>query len=324
MKLFLINSAKFIALSLSIYCVPLIGYNILLEQRIEDINTLRSSTKILLFGDSHMHRSVNDIDHESLENRAYHSENFYINLHKLKGVIECENNDRVKAVCLSYNFFSLRSSRDSMFVKDSRDNWIDDYKPIYRSAKNLPYLYNLITDNNDISILLRSYLSTNIELIQRVLTSAPKDILPCYKGYFAPSEECNTNDVNLLDAAILRHYGELERFDIDKYISQNQIDILKVTITYLIERDTQLFLVNAPQHEKYNNAVPYELKEFNTQLAQQLHEEYGAIYLDYHDMNLPDSCFLDFDHLNTRGANIFTPILLADIESYLSQTQSQK
>ena len=86
------------------------------------------------------------------------------------------------------------------------------------------------------------------------------------------------------------------------------------------EEKFNIILVTTPQTYIYNSIIGkenYQERIYNNILK--LKEEYDFIYLDYsHDNRFENnfSLFYDDDHLNEKGAKIFTKILLNDIKNY--------
>lgn len=66
-----------------------------------------------------------------------------------------------------------------------------------------------------------------------------------------------------------------------------------------------LILIATPLNSAYSIDCHYENK-FRAALSQSASE---SIFIDFRRMHLPDSCFLNMDHLNEKGAKIFTRIL---------------
>ncbi len=314
------------------FCIKLIGFwaivavlvviqNIWFEYRITQINHIRSDARILVLGDSHLRHGVNDVLCPEFENRGSIGEPYIVSYYKERGIIDYMkevNPSQIKAICLSYNFFSLSYKRDSMFVGSKLGYWIDNYTPVFRNINDLPTRYGVPVDNI-YTLPIRTHLLSVDQLEDSLLYNL-------YRGAFynpagkrsmedeVTTEEDTSNNIDDEDAT----YGNLREFKVNKFISPIQQNILCEIIKYAKLQDLKIFLVNAPQSKRYNDKVPNSLKLFHRKFADELANEYGLVYLDYHNINLPDSCFGDESHLNIYGANYFTPALLKDIEEVLN------
>lgn len=118
----------------------------------------------------------------------------------------------------------------------------------------------------------------------------------------------------------LSHLGITDkRYSHNKNIGINQ---LKEIIYFCEEKKFKPVLISTPQTYLYNNEIGdknYQERIYNNikEVEKQLGKKY--LYLDYsHDKRFEDHLgyFADSDHLNEKGAEYFTEILLDDIKSY--------
>jgi len=114
-----------------------------------------------------------------------------------------------------------------------------------------------------------------------------------------------------LDKTIKRHY--YAESDTLCHISQTAIQALDSLILLAQKKDSRLVLFVAPVHPQYQQAIPEPFKkQFRKTLA--YCREKGIRILDYSQLSLPDSLFYDYDHLNEKGARIFTQKLTEDLK----------
>ncbi len=279
--------------------------NIVWEKR--KIDTLRKDARILVLGDSHLECGLIDDNYPIFENRCYSGEPYILNYYKLRSIKKNNDTDHIDAICLVYSYISIAKYRDSIFVSNESKQYIDNYAPALVDYNNLPSKYG-VPFNSQYILPIRARLP-NLEHFS--LTS--------WKGGYRHHTVSNIDpSSDLLSKQIEHHQYKYCDSGLDNYISTIQINFLKHIASYSNDLNIPLFLVNTPQHRDYNNVVPETIKEFHSKLAQELSANYATIYLDYHDMELPDSCFRDYDHLNDNGANIFTPTLLKDITLLLN------
>lgn len=69
--------------------------------------------------------------------------------------------------------------------------------------------------------------------------------------------------------------------------------------------DFAIYLVSLPVHEAYHKEVP---TKFKLALNRALNK-FGQRSITYHEYSFPDSLFADYDHLNHKGAGVFTKSL---------------
>ncbi|MGL4999401.1 MAG: hypothetical protein ACRC5T_10575 [Cetobacterium sp.] len=184
-----------------------------------------------------------------------------------------------------------------------------DYKEIYEGnknqqelKKNFPLLYN----GNDLRAVIK-YFITNIS-----------------KGDFTPKEPIHPKNLTLeekiveADTTTARHLGVSDnKLNQPFEIAVNQV---KDIITICKENNLIPILVTTPQTYLYNDRIGeknYEeriyskIKKVNESFQNEL------IYLDYsHDKRFENNLdlFADDDHLNRKGAEIFTKIVLEDLK----------
>lgn len=73
------------------------------------------------------------------------------------------------------------------------------------------------------------------------------------------------------------------------------------------EKDVELILLSTPFHSAYptgrvklaDNYYQREMKSFR--------------WLNYSKLSLPDSCFADYEHLNSKGSTVFSEILKEEL-----------
>lgn len=86
-------------------------------------------------------------------------------------------------------------------------------------------------------------------------------------------------------------------------------------------RELPLILVRLPHHRSYRAQRPAEHEAAFDALLQQVRAAQGGrepLFVDYEAMPLGDDAFYDADHLNTRGASLFSAQLARDIAAILA------
>lgn len=86
------------------------------------------------------------------------------------------------------------------------------------------------------------------------------------------------------------------------------------------ERNVELVLLNTPLHRKYKNGVPDSFVRKFTEIL----NRYNLRCIDHSSLQFSDSCFLpDGDHLNLKGANMYTEYLKVNVLQSTSVSHSR-
>lgn len=316
MNLFLKNFGRFLLLNGVVYVFFILVFNYLFESEKHGEECLRNDTRILVTGDSHMHHAIDDTLYPVFENRASESASYFEIYHKLQAILSHPdfNKDNIDAVCISYNYFSLGTSR--RYVGDKANYWIDRDQPILRSPSHYPADYGYPINESRLSLLGITYLPKLENLLYFRKSGKIRD-WSYYHGSFAKSaNDCLIGKQESLEGALSRHYGNLSQSWDPSFLEQMAgYDILCHIADLMKRKKIPLVLINLPQHSDYNARVPLWLVRLHTKCAQDLADAYDTIYLDWHDLPLSNSMFYDYDHLNTQGAKKVTLLLLQELES---------
>jgi len=91
---------------------------------------------------------------------------------------------------------------------------------------------------------------------------------------------------------------------------------LKSTIEYCYTKGFTPILVTTPLHEEYKKHFSEEFLEVFDSDIEKLQKEYsGLLYLDYSEfMSDETNNFMDSDHLNSRGREIFTKSIILELK----------
>lgn len=280
-----------------------------INDAVQEINTLPSGKKIIALGDSHIVYSINDKACEEFVNRGGDSEPYYYNYLKLKALLENKQNNKDSILCIVVvmNPFSFASSRDSMFVKDKASHYYHVYMPFHQIYENSPMEHHLVIgrEENFKSYIVSKLNFLNKERCKTFLDVDYKSYLSYYKGQYAEYDNKFDNNVELRVQSLIKTEKEFKwRFEESRQPLILE-DIARLTMKY----DIPLVLLNTPCNYRFHERVYKQLECFNDSISQSLAQRYNVRYIDLLRYPLPDSCFRDVNHLNTKGANIFTPML---------------
>lgn len=253
---------------------------------------LPHNKSIVLLGNSHIETGINDSILCNSFNFARSSDNLeqvYCKIKLLK-----RYNNQLDTVIIGY---------DNMIMK------LDLSKPI--QGVYSPYFYDTYTINDIQKIILSSSFSYVVSHFYYPLH--------CEKiGQALPAfYDSNTNVSNLLN---LGRYEYLIRDKLDYHIkltenkrnyNSNSYDCLskyfmEQIIDYCQDNHIYIIFICPPQHKKSPSDKTFYKEYYN--------KNYSHIkFYDFRDMHLPDSCFGDLDHLNYRGAKVFSEYLEKEV-----------
>lgn len=315
MKKYIIKISIFVLILFSIICLRARITQHYLELAVKEVNLIPEDVKILAFGDSHIHSGVNDNLYPMFQNRASSGEGYYYNYIKLRDVLSDKRNniDSIQCIVLAFNSFSFsKRDRDSIFVSKKMGQFVRNYRCIHQNKNNSPSNFGLPIDAE----YLKKELFTKLNLVDKrnfegfIKNQSISNIdIASYKGGFNEHNDYNKMIVYNKDFLFERYCLNPNQFE-QQYQNSIQIKILEMIAQLTFEYRIPLILVNAPCHESFYSVVYEKLEYYNNSVAEELNKKYGVIYLDYLRYPMDDSCFYDSDHLNRKGANIFTPILL--------------
>ena len=119
------------------------------------------------------------------------------------------------------------------------------------------------------------------------------------------------------ESAVKRHITDRKEI-----VNEKEINALYDIIDFCKDRGIKPILVTTPYTDVYNEKVPVEfLKSFH-EIVETVQEECGVEYYDYADdirFCKNYDLFLNADHLNKKGALLFTKILVEDQKEFVEK-----
>lgn len=85
-------------------------------------------------------------------------------------------------------------------------------------------------------------------------------------------------------------------------VSRVQLGYLSALVSWATGENIELILVRTPLHERYREAVPPNISSTLDSVWVSLAATENVQLIDFSKMSLPDSAYLDYDHLDTLGA----------------------
>jgi hypothetical protein len=120
----------------------------------------------------------------------------------------------------------------------------------------------------------------------------------------------NTSNLGDWEKVIHHHY-----YDDDKVLGVSEVaEAYLDSIIRVCEENKMIpILINSPVHESYYNKIP----EANLAMFDKMKTKYeakGINIIDKAQERFPDSFYLNSDHLNASGANVFTEEILKELK----------
>jgi hypothetical protein len=267
-----------------------LGINFLLNSWfISSQSGLSVKSSVIIAGDSHLQTSVDPAMFHSANNISLPAEPAIATFLKLKFLFNQHTPD---TLILGFSQHTISGFNDLKF-KDLR--WANEMFRRYYAVMNLDVISELEYDE-------RIWQQTRF----RYLCLYP------HKNHFNFLGKFDRNNLNgkiNFKGAIDRHFysnGKLCG------ISQSSINAVDSIVKLCHEKKIFVVLVASPVHSSYFNAIPQIIND-QFELEKTRYREKGIMVLDFSGSNYDDTLIMDADHLNGKGATIFTKDLITKL-----------
>jgi len=255
-----------------------------------ETNPQIKKANVLIIGDSHTQRAINPDYFSSASNISQLAEPYVVSYWKLKKIFNFYHPD---SVILGFGPHNLSELDDFRF---STERWSTE---MFYRAYPIGNFENLRTIPIDYKLLYTT-LFKNLCLF-------PKLHHNNYIGEYFPE---TLNKLTNNKETIKKHF-----FISDKKlygISNTAVSYLDSIMILCKNKNVELILINCPVHYTYKQNIPsFFSAYFEKQKKHYTDKEIRII--DFSDLQLADSCYSDADHLNFKGANIFTKHLVEQL-----------
>lgn len=277
-----------------IFCLPLLfavvilrTYIIFKKQQPEQYQ-FDASIENLLLGHSQPECALNDSIIEKSVNRCQGGEAYFYTYTKLKKLLEVNN--QIKTVYLSFS---------NNQIGKEMDKWI--YGDIYILDKYPAYFYEM--SKNDKFVLIKENFKSVISAESKILKRNLIDLFknkgqlkePLYWGEHLPLRH------QKVDSLIKENYIEKIEQQNEKGFSTINIDYLKKIVDLCKKENVQLVFFRLPVHELLRET--FDEKAFDSIRRKHFN---SVLFLDCANYTISNDKFVDFSHLNYKGANEFS------------------
>ncbi len=258
-----------------------------------DIYRLDTSKTVLLIGDSHVEMAVNDSGLKNVRNIAQAADMYIYSYGKLKKLLNV--NPHVKTVIIGCGAHNFQKYMSNVFLINTN----------YTVTKMQTY-YHVLPFSDLSGVVSRSPSQAITGLFW-----LPREKARLAISGFVSANSLSFNDMNW--GGFAYHDGRMDKSNnLLKYAALKaggndltsvwdwQIDYLHRIVDLCRNKGVHVVFVRMPEHKDF----PREIEPgFQMVLKQQFSD---VPFIDYLGMELPDSCFYDFDHLNCYGSVLFT------------------
>ncbi len=311
MKKFLIKVLKFSVFSI---CVCIFLYLFMTAAYLYRLNNLRLDPKIntLVIGDSQSQTAIDDSLYTNVINFSNNSEHYLLTYNVLK--LLTKNNPQIKNVILGCSFHNFSSFYERcLFNEDNKA------EPISRMLCSRYFSMLdidgklLLIDNNPTQII-KSFRAIVVSMIVPFTENYSKYRDYQFIGGYYPGLKRVLNDT-LIRETISWHFYTDSTGTEQEHFSNLQLKYLKDIIKLCKEKNIRLVLLNTPLHENCFKLIPEKFISDYYSTLKDLEDKDNIILFDYPEYKLPDDDFGDGNHLNKKGASVFTPEVMNRLNS---------
>tara|TARA_R110000868_G_scaffold193350_1_gene438177 strand:- start:4836 stop:5714 length:879 start_codon:yes stop_codon:yes gene_type:complete len=243
---------------------------------------------ILVLGNSHPECAINDKILPDVYNLAQSGSGYFYDYLKAKEIIK--NNPQIDTLIVGYSYGDIAKNMDS---------WIIGKDKLKFKIRNFFFLFEL----EDYILLLKA---NPIE----VLVNTPQTIF--YNLKMKREGYKYLGGFKRLDESKLRQAKKLiDTFkpDTSQGYSQYQINYLLKLYEICNKGDIKLILLNTPIHPLLDS-IQTPLKKSYHEFAEKKLPK--ALLVNHSNFKLAEEYYRDLDHLNSRGANLYTRFIKAN------------
>ncbi len=293
MKRFLISFLVFILLVATIvFCLSALS-DYAINQRGKNLLKISKNINKVFTGDSNVECAVNDSLIPNSINIAQSGEAYMYTYAKIKSLLEY--NDQIKTVFIGFSFWDL--------IKFTEDRWMFSSEFVIEEIT----LYHYLLDYYDKFLLIKNNPVAYIKgVFKSILSNLNVFIKSLHRGEF--------NGKLIKFGGYVDSGREILQEDIKKNTFKEQvfekgliqIEYLKKISELCRQKSIKLVLLNTPKHNYYYSNIPEPIRQNWISVRNSFSRD---SLMDFSTFSLPDSCFGDLTHINSKGAKIFSRYL---------------
>ena len=293
MKLFVARIVVF----LGIMIIPLLllsSYVYYANSKLIKNYKIGSKVSIIVIGDSHTQKAINDNYLPDAINLSQSSECILYSFVKLQTILQ--TNPNIKTVLLGCGYNSFSSYYDEFIYGTYSAEVSSRYFFVMPDSLKMKFIY---FNRNTLSKYLKKIVSNGITNLR---------VSPLDYSFLGRFETYST--IVKLSRETVNKRIETQYYSDRKLDDFSLLNILyfRKVIDLCKKRNVRLIIIHTPSHKFYIDNVPGKFKARYDSLI----KESKISAIEFNDLLLPDSCFLpDGDHVTDYGAKL-TTLYLAD------------
>lgn len=285
MRSFLTNTLLFMSIFIGIVVLIETVSSAIIRKK-ADFN-LSLNPKYIVVGHSHPECAFNDSLISNFKNIAESAEAYFYTYFKTKEIIK--HNPSIKVVFIEFT---------NNQINESANSWLWDNEYIsYRYAQ-----YSSFMGRTDEILLFKNNTNGYPSLFS---LSMKKNLGRVLKSNYNFSEDIGGYQYLALSKtdSLIKSASKTDTKQLNKElsISEHNLYYLSKLIDYCISKGEKVLLVRSPMHQQYEGFANEAL------FLKILNERYAKIdFLDFSKFPLSNESYFDLDHLNYKGAKVFS------------------
>jgi len=296
-----------------------------LDVQIKAFADERNEIEIVFLGNSHIHKGINpQYFQRKAFNLAFNAQDLYYDTQLLHKYVA--HMPRLKAVVFGLDYFSFGYDESELYPHLVREYYDSAHiKPragldvSFYTNYSLLFLHKETFVGDILTGKRKSVLhSLNEDTVSSTLVASDIKEALLRSGYQFSRGAMNKEDLHVNGLARAKfHYSRCFRQKNVNPIRQR----LSQSIHELTAQGTKVFLIIPPFTSYYRDAFPAEfLNQLKQDMEELLQSHPGITFFDFSSgLPLEQHHFLDSDHLNYQGAEVFSRILSDTLENLLTQ-----
>lgn len=250
---------------------------------------LDQDIKYVVFGHSHPACAFNDSLISNLRNLSDNGESYFYTYPKVKNIIL--QNPKIEAIFIEFT----NNQIDAKLM----DDWIwEDKRMSFRYPKYMPFI-----DGQDHLLLIEKNFTNFGNCLSVSVKEKASRILKNDFDYVDEIGGYNYLDRHKTDSLLKVRKPKINNKVVktNPKLAHYNIKYLNKIIDFCKENNKKVFLIRSPQHKEYP-------KLNNENIYSEVKKKYFSTVelLDFNDFPLDNAAFGDLDHLNFKGAKVFS------------------
>ncbi|BFP42773.1 hypothetical protein FGF1_36180 [Flavobacteriaceae bacterium GF1] len=247
---------------------------------------IQEDKNILILGNSHPECAINDNEIDGVINLAQSGTAYFYDYLKLREFVN--KNHHIDTVILGYTYSDLKKEMDEWVTGEDKLKFkIRDYFILFNSKD-----YFALAFSNPVGVI-----TNTPQTIFYNLNAGIKG-LPHMGGF----KYLERNKLKEAKERLKKQNTNETPFKISNY----QGKYLKKIYAFCKERNITLILLSTPLHPMEVEYQKEMLQSYNNFASKNLPE---ALLINHSNFQLPESYYADLDHLNHKGARLYTQYL---------------